>query len=142
MPRDVRRISSQGNVSFWMLPKRNRNLGISYEGDTSRIRYHLNKLLTGQPFVLSMTGGSVTAGSGATRLNPSWPEQLWHLLLQLLPEHSNITLKNGAKGATQSTFMSQCLADHVPQNADVSHCTLQPLINQCGTCTPVALHTS
>ncbi len=112
--------SAQEDDSAWLLPIRNRNLGISYAGESTRLRCALNKLISNQPFVLSMIGGSVTEGNGGTKTDPSWPVKLHMLLQQLFPKNLNITLKNGARGATQSSYMSYCFSEHVPKNADVS----------------------
>ncbi len=74
---------SQEDDAAWMLPRRNRKLGISYVGDLARLRCSLNKIITGRPFVLSMTGGSVTEGNGGTLMNPSWPVKLHEFIQQL-----------------------------------------------------------
>ena len=129
------------NQSFWMLPLRNRKLGTDSFGDKARMRVALNKLLTGQSFMLSVMGGSVTEGggfllviclsssqqsntdlptvlAGGTERNPAWPMKLVQLLQNLFPL-SNISLNNGARGATGSDYMQLCINQHVKKEADL-----------------------
>jgi hypothetical protein len=107
-----------GNSSKgWILPPRNRRLGMGYRGDWARLRVALNELITGRNFTLSTIGGSVTEGAGSWDWQPAWPTRLLAMLQKLFPLNPNIRLVNGARAATGPDYMSLCIDEHVPKNA-------------------------
>lgn len=52
-------------------------------------------------------GGSITEGGGSRRSMPPWPTRTMSMLNGTFPNRVS-RLVNGARGASQSTYMSMC----------------------------------
>ncbi len=66
-------------------------------------------LLSGRPIKIGFVGGSCTEGSGmyANMLYNAWPTRLTSMLKAIF-NSSNITMRNGATGATGTAYMALC----------------------------------
>lgn len=90
--------------------------GLSHRAYDWRLRRVMAEVLAGRrPVKVGYIGGSITVGSGCTSLATAWPSLVSKFLGDAFP-HANLTTRNGALGATDSSYMALCLDNHVGGN--------------------------
>ena len=72
----------------------------------------------GQPITAVLLGGSITAGTGLTRLENSWGSQFFHWIQTTFP-HPQHRLVNEAMPAVSSSYIAPCVEALVPGNTDL-----------------------
>ncbi|KDQ56545.1 hypothetical protein JAAARDRAFT_179126 [Jaapia argillacea MUCL 33604] len=90
-------------------------------GSGARVQRLIHKALAGQPVVISIIGGSVSAchGAGDDPLSPScYPSRFFHWWNSVFP-HPASELTNGAMRKSNSAYFGYCNAHHVPENTDL-----------------------
>eukprot|EP00884_Botryococcus_braunii_P016637 jgi/Botrbrau1/3657/Bobra.0204s0047.1 len=90
------------------------------QGDPTRLRLALKKLVAGEAVKVVMLGGSVTAGMGVADRNESFAGLLskwFHAFHPLVGGH--VKFINSAVAATTSSYTSQCLPNFVPSDVDI-----------------------
>ncbi|KAH7883102.1 hypothetical protein F5I97DRAFT_1815056 [Phlebopus sp. FC_14] len=90
-------------------------------GSGGRVHRVIHKALLGQPIVVSVLGGSVSAchGAGDDPLSPTcYPSLFFQWWLSVFP-HPASELTNGAMRRTNSGYFGFCSTHHVPENTDL-----------------------
>ena len=72
----------------------------------------------GQPITAVLLGGSITAGTGLTRLENSWGSRFFHWVQTTFP-HQQHRLVNEAMPAVSSAYIAPCVENLVPANTDL-----------------------
>lgn len=109
-----------------------RQRSVSHEGGLSRLRCLLAKLRAGRNVTVAVLGGSVSAGSSSrvrTDQGGLYHRKLHRWLQRRFPG-ANVRHVNAAMPAVPPSYMSQCLALHVPPTTDLV--LLEASANMCG----------
>ena len=72
------------------------------------------QLIKGEHTVITVVGGSITAGSGGS----NWTLYFREWLTDTFP-NAKVSFNNGAVLATKSDYMSVCHSSHIPRESDL-----------------------
>ncbi|KAH7926878.1 hypothetical protein BV22DRAFT_1032344 [Leucogyrophana mollusca] len=92
-----------------------------YLGSGGRVHRVIHKAMLGQPVIMSVLGGSISAchGAGDDPLSPTcYPSRFFQWWSSVFP-HPASELTNGAMRRTNSGYFGYCSAHHVPDYTDL-----------------------
>ncbi|WPT13740.1 hypothetical protein PSENEW3_00001579 [Picochlorum sp. SENEW3] len=94
-------------------------MGIVSYGDTTRMRKFVRKLAANKPVTVTLVGGSITWGQGASdRKKTSWGGLFFTWINTTYP-HANHILVNAAVPGTPSSYMALCWRFYIPRDPDL-----------------------
>lgn len=92
---------------------------VSYGGEAARARRALAKLARGEPIRVAFMGGSITIGTGSSKLGETdYVSTVFRWIREAFP-HPDHQLVNGAVGGVPSSYFAVCSEWHMPQDPDL-----------------------
>ncbi|KAL4444661.1 hypothetical protein ABPG77_002478 [Micractinium sp. CCAP 211/92] len=92
---------------------------VSHGGDGARARRALARLASGQPIRVAFMGGSITIGTGSSKIGETdYVSTVFRWIRETFP-HPDHQLVNGAVGGVPSSYFSVCAEWHMPENPDL-----------------------